>query len=150
MELVTPGANGHPLPSAAPAAISSQAVVQHLTDLLEVTLGASPADLESHDSLFSLSRKKDTLQRCTRFASEPQVALYVQKDITEPESNGNTVGDGDGSSPSGKHQHCTVSCDVAKTRSREAILVQIYLVFRHILLFFNSGFGSSTQTPPAH
>ncbi|KAI4149876.1 MAG: hypothetical protein L6R39_002408 [Caloplaca ligustica] len=122
MELVTPGANGHPLPSAAPAAISSQAVVQHLTDLLEVTLGASPADLESHDSLFSLSRKKDTLQRCTRFASEPQVALYVQKDITEPESNGNTVGDGDGSSPSGRPSSFkyTLSSDISFSSSTVA------------------------------
>lgn len=88
MEVVSPGANGHPPLSAVPAAISPHAVVQHLTDLLEVTLGASPEDLESPDSLFSPSKKKDTLQRCTRFASESQVALYVQKDIVEEQSNG--------------------------------------------------------------
>ncbi|CAO1601385.1 dynein heavy chain [Xanthoria calcicola] len=83
MEVVTPGANGHPTASIAVAAISPEAVVQHLTDLLEVTLGASSDDLEGPDSLFSMSRKQDTLRRCTRFASESQVALYVQKDVTD-------------------------------------------------------------------
>lgn len=83
MEVVTPGANGHPTASIAAAAISPEAVVQHLTDLLEVTLGASSDDLEGLDSLFSTSRKQDTLQRCTRFASESQVALYVQQDVTD-------------------------------------------------------------------
>ncbi|KAL8693410.1 MAG: hypothetical protein Q9218_001759 [Villophora microphyllina] len=87
MEVVTPGANGHP--PAAPAAINSETVVQHLTDLLEVTLGASREDLEGPDSLFSTSRREETLQRSARFASEPQVALYVQKNIVNPERNGN-------------------------------------------------------------
>lgn len=83
MEVVTPGANGHPTASIAAAAISPEAVVQHLTDLLEVTLGASSDDLEGPDSLFSTARRQDTLRRCTRFASESQVALYVQKDIVD-------------------------------------------------------------------
>ncbi|KAL8769492.1 MAG: hypothetical protein Q9209_004553 [Squamulea sp. 1 TL-2023] len=81
MEVVTQGANGHPTASIASAMISPEAVVQHLTDLLEVTLGATPEDLEGPDSLFSTSKKQDTIQRCARFASESQVALYVQKDI---------------------------------------------------------------------
>ncbi|KAL8873373.1 MAG: hypothetical protein Q9174_001143, partial [Haloplaca sp. 1 TL-2023] len=81
MEVASPGANGHPPPSATPRAISPETVVQHLTDLLEITLGASSDDLEGSDSLFSPSRKDDTLRRCTRFASESQVALYVQKDL---------------------------------------------------------------------
>ncbi|KAL8759989.1 MAG: hypothetical protein Q9199_000365 [Rusavskia elegans] len=83
MEVVTPGANGHPTASIAAAAISPEAVIQHLTDLLEVTLGASSDDLEGPDSLFSTARRQDTLRRCTRFASESQVALYVQKDIVD-------------------------------------------------------------------
>lgn len=102
MEVVTPGANGHPTASIASATISPDAVVQHLTDLLEVTLGASPEDLEGPDSLFSTARKQDTLQRCTRFASEPQVALYVQKDIVDTKRHDLTAnGTGDTSS-SGK------------------------------------------------
>lgn len=91
MELVTSRANGHPLPPIAPATISPDVVIQHLTDLLEITLGASSEDLESHDSLFSPSRKQDTLQRCARFASEPQVALYVQKDRIDQEQDRFTV-----------------------------------------------------------
>lgn len=88
MELVTLGANGHSTFPIPPAAINPETVVQHLTDLLEVTLGASSEDLQRYDSLLSPSRKQDTLQRCTRFASESQVALYVQKDLVESESNG--------------------------------------------------------------
>ncbi|KAL8738025.1 MAG: hypothetical protein Q9181_001132 [Wetmoreana brouardii] len=88
MEVATPGANGHPPTPATPPAINAEAVVQHLTDLLEVTLGASPGDLEVSDSLFSPSRKEDTLQRCTRFASESQVALYVQKNIVNRTEDG--------------------------------------------------------------
>ena len=83
MEVATPGANGRPTTLTAPPAISPEAVVQHLTDLLEVTLGASSEDLEGPDSLFSTARKQDTLRRCTRFASESQVALYVQKDVVD-------------------------------------------------------------------
>ncbi|KAL8700215.1 MAG: hypothetical protein Q9224_001067, partial [Gallowayella concinna] len=91
MEVVTPGANGHPTTSIASAAISPEAVIQHLTDLLEVTLGASPEDLQGPDSLFSTPRKQDTLQRCTRFASESQVALYVQKDVVDTVENDPTA-----------------------------------------------------------
>ena len=63
-------------------------MVHHLTDLLEITLGASGEDLESDGSLFSPARKKDTVLRCARFASESQVALYVQKDVVDLETNG--------------------------------------------------------------
>lgn len=148
MELVTPGANGHPLPSSAPAAISPQAVVQHLTDLLEVTLGASPEDLESHDSLFSLSRKQDTLQRCTRFASESQVALYVQKDIIEPKTNGVAVDGDEQASTFGKHK--LVISAIYLRPSRKAIFIQVHLVLRNIVLPFYCDFCSFTQTAAAH
>lgn len=87
MEVVTPGANGH-TPAAA-AALSPETVGQHLADLLEVTLGASLEELEGPGSLFSPSRKAETLQRSARFASESQMALYVQKNIVNPEENGN-------------------------------------------------------------
>lgn len=86
MEVVTPGANGH-TPAAA-AAMSPETVGQHLTDLLEVTLGASLEDLEGPQSLFSPSREAETLQRFARFASESQVALYVQKNIISAEKGG--------------------------------------------------------------
>ncbi|MCJ1268673.1 hypothetical protein MMC22_008561 [Lobaria immixta] len=92
MEVVSPGANGHSSSSVLSTAIDPGLVVQHLVDLLEITLGASTEDLESHGSLLSESKRHDTVQRCTRFASEPQVALYVLKDMviadqpTDPQS----------------------------------------------------------------
>ena len=89
MEIVSPGVNGHPPPFDSLVAIDPNLVVQHLTDLLEVTLGASKEDLERSGSLLSESRKQETIQRCTRFASESQVALYVQKiSIAAEQSNG--------------------------------------------------------------
>ena len=83
MEVVSPGqgANGHPPSSPGPAIINPNLIVRYLVDLLEITLGAATEDLESEGSILSESKKSDTVQRCTRFASESQVALYVQKDV---------------------------------------------------------------------
>ena len=96
MEVVSPGANGHSPASILSTSIDPGIVVQHLVDLLEITLGASTEDLESHGSLLSESKQHDTVQRCTRFASEPQVALYVLKDLvtadqaTDPQNGSGT------------------------------------------------------------
>ncbi len=78
--MVSQGANGIP-PTNSYTSINPTLVVEHLVSLLEVTLGASRQDLERPGSLLSTSKHPDTVQRCTRFASESQVALYVQKDI---------------------------------------------------------------------
>ena len=56
-------------------------LLDYLVNLLEATLGAKRDQLESHGSLLSRSNYADTLQRCTRFARESQVALYVQRDV---------------------------------------------------------------------
>ncbi len=91
MEVVSPGqaANGHPPSSASPSILDPEVVVRHLVDLLEITLGASAEDLEGKGSILSDTKRNDTVQRCTRFASESQVALYVQKDIVAADlSNG--------------------------------------------------------------
>ena len=87
MEVVSSGqgTNGHPPPSLGPPIINPNLVVRYLVDLLEITLGASTEDLESNGSILSESKKSDTVQRCTRFASESQVALYVQKDVISPD-----------------------------------------------------------------
>jgi dynein heavy chain 1, cytosolic len=82
--MVSPGANGHTPSSISAAIIDPNLVVRHLVDLLEITLGASTEDLESPGSLLSGSKRHDTVQRCTRFASEPQDALYVLKDVIPP------------------------------------------------------------------
>ncbi|KAJ6043663.1 uncharacterized protein N7446_001860 [Penicillium canescens] len=91
MEVATPGVpNGVSTPESA-AMVDSGAVIQYLTEVLQVTLGAQKSELESAGSLLSESRYNETVQRCTRFASESQVALYVQKDIVAAEeANGET------------------------------------------------------------
>ena len=86
MEVASLGeANGHAISPTLPSVVDPDVVVRHLTDLLEVTLGASIEDLESAGSLLSPSSKHDTLQRCTKFASASQVALYVSKDYLHSE-----------------------------------------------------------------
>lgn len=87
--MVSPGANGHPPSSIPSTTIDPNIVVQHLVDLLEITLGASKDDLEKPGSLLSESKRHDTVQRCTRFASEPQVALYVLKDVVSVDQSDN-------------------------------------------------------------
>lgn len=91
MEVASSGVpNGASTPETA-ALVDSGAVIQYLTEVLQVTLGAQRSELESAGSLLSESRYNETLQRCTRFASEAQVALYVQKDIVAvEETNGET------------------------------------------------------------
>jgi dynein heavy chain 1 len=93
MEVVLPGVpNGLSPPSQPPAADPSS-VVQYLTEVLQSTLGALKKDLESVGSLLSKARYSDTIQRCTRFVSESQVALYVQKDLLGTEqANGTEEG----------------------------------------------------------
>lgn len=91
MEVVSPGANGVPSTSSL-ASIDPNLVVRHLSHVLEVTLGASRIDLEASGSLLSKSRRSDTVQRCTRFASESQVALYVRKDLISADQANGTNG----------------------------------------------------------
>lgn len=91
MEVVSPGANGVP-PTNSFTSMDPNLVVQHLSNVLEVTLGASRMDLEAPGSLLSKLRRSDTIQRCTRFASESQVALYVQKDVVSADQANGTNG----------------------------------------------------------
>ena len=66
--------------------IDPTSVVEHLAAVLEITLGAARKDLENVGSLLSKARYADTVQRCTRFATESQVAIYVQKDVAASEN----------------------------------------------------------------
>jgi len=104
MEVVSPGqaaANGRPPSSSTPAVIDPGLVVRHLVDLLEITLGASTEDLEGKGSILSEAKRQDTIQRCTRFASESQVALYVHKSVGSAELPN---GAANGHAPSGMFQ----------------------------------------------
>ena len=85
----SPGTNGT---AGAPfTAVDPARVVEHLAVLLEAALGATRAELEAPGSLLSKTRHPDTLQRCTRFALDAQVALYIQKDLLPA----NTLQNGD-------------------------------------------------------
>ena len=92
MDVVSPGANGRAPSAHLPASIDPNLVVQHLVDILGVTLGASSSDLDSPGSLLSKARKSETIQKCTRFASESQVVLYIQKDVASPETTNGSNG----------------------------------------------------------
>lgn len=95
MEVATPGvSNGVATPGQA-SLVDSNAIIQYLTEVLQVTLGALKTELESTGSLLSKTKYSETVQRCTRFASESQVALYVQKDlVASEEANGTEDGQG--------------------------------------------------------
>ncbi|KAI9672025.1 MAG: Dynein heavy chain, cytoplasmic [Trizodia sp. TS-e1964] len=83
-----PGANGLTTPNSYPT-MDPISMVEYLRKLLENTLAASKRDLEAPGSLFSTSKYADTLQRCSRFVSESQEALYVQKEALASDlSNG--------------------------------------------------------------
>lgn len=87
--------NGAPPSAQTTALVDPSAVIQYLIGVLEVTLGALRTELESTGSLLSEAKYNETVQRCTRFASESQVALYVQKDLVAAgEANGADVDEG--------------------------------------------------------
>jgi len=78
----TNGTNGTNGVASTPfAAVDPVRVVDHLTVLLQAALGATRTELEAPGSLLSTARYPDTLQRCTRFALDAQVSLYIQKDL---------------------------------------------------------------------
>jgi dynein heavy chain 1 len=70
-------------PSPTPPAFDPNTIVEHLEKVLDVSLGATPQDLYAPGSLLHSARKEDTLQRCSRFASEGQQTLYLAKNIVE-------------------------------------------------------------------
>ncbi|KAK3319356.1 dynein heavy chain, N-terminal region 1-domain-containing protein [Apodospora peruviana] len=74
-------------------------VVDYLAVLLEATLGATRAELEAPGSLLSKARYSDTLQRCSRFTQDVQVALYIQKDLAATEALENGTSDDRTASP---------------------------------------------------
>lgn len=91
MEVVSPGASNGGLAASSPLPLADPSVVvQHLTEVLQVTLGALKKDLESAGSLLSKAKYSETVQRCTRFASETQVALYAQKELVGTEQSNGT------------------------------------------------------------
>src|SRR4051794_32623755 len=87
----SPGTNG--VASSPFAPIDPVRVVDHLAVVLEAALGASRDELEASGSLLSKSRYSDTLQRCTRFANDTQISLFIQKDLAPSPDGENGVGE---------------------------------------------------------
>lgn len=86
-------------------------------------MGATKDDLERKGSLLSEARKSDTVQRCTRFASESQVALYVQKTFIATDlANGAANGHG----PSGMLCHYIQHSAILTTLSRVYSLLPLH------------------------
>lgn len=74
-----PGANGlSPSPF---VMVDPALVVDYLASVVTIALGATRSELERPGNLLSKENYDDTVQRCTRFATDAQVALYIQKDV---------------------------------------------------------------------
>ena len=75
----TPPANG--VAAASLPTIDPERVVEHLSEVCKVALGATQEELEQPGNLLHKSRYSETVSRCTRFATDAQNVLYIQKDI---------------------------------------------------------------------
>ena len=60
-------------------------LLDHLANVIQITLGVTRADLESYESFLYQGRVPETIDQCSRFISEPRSALYAQKDLIEAE-----------------------------------------------------------------
>ena len=76
-----------------PSAVDPQAIVRYLASVLEVTLGAMEEELAGAGSLLNEATLQDTISRCQRFALEPQMALYVLKQASPLQQNGQINGE---------------------------------------------------------
>lgn len=79
------GSSANGVAAAAPfPTIEPERVVEHLAAVCEIALGATRDELEQLGSLLHKARYGETVSRCTRFASDSQNVLYIQKDIANP------------------------------------------------------------------
>jgi dynein heavy chain 1 len=79
----TPNGNGavvEPQPPAASTTIDTHVLIDHLTRLLQVVLGATDDHLRRSGSFLNTKRLSETIRLCEAFANEPQSAgLYIQQ-----------------------------------------------------------------------
>ncbi|ENH73839.1 Dynein heavy chain, cytoplasmic [Fusarium oxysporum f. sp. cubense race 1] len=100
--------------------IEPERVVEHLASVCEVALGATRDELGQVGSLLHKSRYSETISRCTRFASDTQNVLYIQKDF----ANSSAVEPGaDPSSP--VSYNYTLSTEISSSPTTVASLVLI-------------------------
>ncbi|KAG9253399.1 dynein heavy chain, N-terminal region 1-domain-containing protein [Emericellopsis atlantica] len=77
--VATPPTNG--VPAAPFPTIEPERVVEYLASVCTIALGATQEELEQPGNLLHKSRYGDMVSRCTRFATDTQTVLYIQKDI---------------------------------------------------------------------
>ncbi len=80
--------NGTSTPATSLEPVDTLDVLHHIANLIETTLGAARKELEAVGSLLSKASHAETLSKCARFAVDPQITLYAQKDIREELVNG--------------------------------------------------------------
>lgn len=78
------GANGASSPSF--NTVNPEVMVEHLASVVSIALGATRAELNGPGSLLSSANYEDTVHRCSRFATDGQVALYIQKNAESLDS----------------------------------------------------------------
>ena len=95
MEVQSPATpNGVP-PNSPVSAVDPVDVLEHIASLIQSMLGAARRDLEEVGSLLSKAKHAESLTKCARFANEPQVSLFAQKDpLKEAFANGYDEGHG--------------------------------------------------------
>ncbi|KAB8342928.1 hypothetical protein FH972_022525 [Carpinus fangiana] len=110
-ELETEGAprlNGFSAPQSNAAELDPAQLVEYLSRLLSVTLGASEQDLNAPGSLLSPAARSETISRCFRFLNESQEALYAQKQLQADKANGTADAE-----PPSRHYTYTLTPDLA-------------------------------------
>lgn len=86
--------NGNGGSNSIPSTIDAQQILDHLSNILRATLGATDRDLTAPGSLFSTEKLSETLQRCSRFAQDAQAAsICIEKELLENVVNGDANGD---------------------------------------------------------
>lgn len=79
----------HTSPSSSDLSLGPADVLDYISSLLALTLGASQGDLELEGNPLSEAERDKTLGRCSSFLSSPRVALYASKrELQLPQSNG--------------------------------------------------------------
>jgi dynein heavy chain 1 len=84
MEITSPTVPGTPSNDVASTefpTIEPERLIEHLAAVCQIALGATREELEQAGNLLHKSRYTDTVARCSRFATDTQNVLYIQKDI---------------------------------------------------------------------
>lgn len=87
----SPGANGVGPPPF--ASVDPERVIDYLTNLLEIALGATREELHAEGSFLSDSLRQDALKASSRFANDNHVSLLIQKEIAGGEITEDDAGE---------------------------------------------------------